>query len=71
MTDQGLLVPVGLAVDANGNLYVADSGNGRVLRFTRPFEQPQKFGQRANLVLGQSGFNIKITDPTNRNMSRP
>ncbi len=71
VTDQGLFVPVGLAVDANGNLYVADSGNGRVLRFARPFEQPQKFGQRANLVLGQSGFNIKITDPTNRNMSRP
>lgn len=71
VTDQGLLQPVGLAVDANGNLYVADSGNGRILRFARPFEQPQKYGQRANLVIGQSGFNIKITDPTQRNMSRP
>jgi len=71
VTDQGLLVPVGVAVDPNGNLYVADSGNGRVLRFARPFDQPQKVGQRANLVLGQSGFNIKITDPTQRNMSRP
>lgn len=71
VTDQGLLVPAGIAVDANGNLYVADSGNGRVLRFARPFEQAQKSGQRANLVLGQSGFNIKITDPTQRNMSRP
>jgi uncharacterized protein (TIGR03437 family) len=50
---------------------VADSGNGRVLRFARPFDQPQKFGQRANLVLGQSGFNIKITDATARNMARP
>lgn len=71
VTDQGLLQPVGLAVDANGNLYVADSGNGRILRFARPFEQAQKFGQRANLVIGQSGFNIKITDPTQRNMARP
>jgi len=71
VTDQGLLVPVGIAVDASGNLYVADSGNGRVLRFARPFDQPQKVGQRANLVLGQSGFNIKITDPTQRNMARP
>jgi uncharacterized protein (TIGR03437 family) len=69
--DQGLLVPAGIAVDANGNLFVADSGNGRVLRFARPFDQAQKFGQRANLVLGQSGFNIKITDATQRNMSRP
>ena len=60
-----------VAVDANGNLYVADSGNGRILRFARPFEQSQKFGQRANLVIGQSGFNIKITDPTQRNMARP
>ena len=71
VTDQGLLQPAGLAVDANGNLYVADSGNGRILRFARPFEQSQKFGQRANLVIGQSGFNIKITDPTQRNMARP
>jgi uncharacterized protein (TIGR03437 family) len=71
VTDQGLLVPAGIAVDASGNLYVADSGNGRVLRFARPFEQAQKSGQRANLVLGQSGFNIKISDPTQRNMARP
>ncbi len=71
VTDQGLLVPAGIAVDASGNLYVADSGNGRVLRFARPFDQPQATGQRANLVLGQSGFNIKITDPTQRNMARP
>jgi sugar lactone lactonase YvrE len=71
LTDQGLFAPIGVAVDASGNLYVADSGNGRVLRFPKPFEQAQKFGQRADLVLGQSGFNIKIVDATQRNMSRP
>ena len=70
-TDQGLVQPVGLAVDPNGDLWVADSGNGRVLRFARPFESGQKFAQRANLVIGQSGFNIKITDATRVNMSRP
>jgi len=70
-TDQGLVQPVGIAVDPNGDLWVADSGNGRVLRFARPFDSGQKFGQRANLVIGQSGFNIKITDPTRVNMSRP
>ena len=36
-TSTGLLQPVGLAVDSSGNLWVADSGNGRVLRFPAPF----------------------------------
>jgi uncharacterized protein (TIGR03437 family) len=71
LNDQGLYLPVGIAVDAQGNLFVADSGNGRVVRFPRPFEQPQRLGQRANLVLGQGGFNIKITDATQRTMARP
>ncbi len=71
MSDQGLNLPVGIALDGQGNLFVADSGNGRVLRFPRPFDQPQQFAQRANLVLGQSGFNFKITDATQRTMARP
>ena len=33
----GLNSPTGLAVDSNGNLYVADSGNNRILRFPKPF----------------------------------
>lgn len=70
-TDQGLVQPIGVAVDSNGDLWVADSGNGRVLRFAKPFDSGQKFGQRANLVIGQSGFNIKITDATRFNMSKP
>ena len=50
-SDIGLRNPAGVAVDAAGNLWVADSGNGRVLRFSKPFEQQ---GQpRASLVLGQ------------------
>jgi uncharacterized protein (TIGR03437 family) len=70
-SDSGLNAPIGVALDDRGDLYVADAGNGRVLRFPRPFEQPQRAGQRANLVVGQSGFNIKITDATRQNMSRP
>ena len=27
--------PVGVAVDAEGNVYVADSGNARIQKFTR------------------------------------
>jgi uncharacterized protein (TIGR03437 family) len=39
-------------LDAQGNLYVADSGNGRVLRFPAPFGNASGI-QRATLVLGQ------------------
>src|SRR6185436_8844915 len=35
----GLLQPSGVAVDPAGNLYVADTGNNRVLRFPRPFDR--------------------------------
>jgi uncharacterized protein (TIGR03437 family) len=49
----GLLQPSGVAVDPAGDLYVADSGNHRVLRFPRPFEQPI---QTPDLVVGQAGM---------------
>jgi sugar lactone lactonase YvrE len=35
-TAANLLEPMGVAVDAAGNLYVADTGHDRVLRFDRP-----------------------------------
>ena len=54
--DQGLCSPQGLAVDSNGNLYVADGCNARLVRFPAPFAQPQGTAPRANLVLGQPGF---------------
>lgn len=69
VTNNGLFLPAGLAVDDAGNLYVADSGNGRVLRYQRPFEQSSS--PRPDLVLGQPSFFVKITDATARNMSRP
>ena len=39
---QGLWSPEGLAVDANGNLYVADTCNARVVRFPAPFAQTER-----------------------------
>lgn len=69
--DTGLFNPTGVITDAQGNLWVADTGNGRVLRFARPFDQPRDRQQRASLVIGQSGFNIKLTDPTRNNMRSP
>jgi uncharacterized protein (TIGR03437 family) len=69
---QSLFGPVGLALDANGNLYVADTGNGRVLRFPAPFNQPQPNNYpSADLVIGQSSFTAQIKDPTQRTTHAP
>lgn len=72
-TDSGLFRPSGLVVDTNGDLFVADSGNGRVLRFPKPFEQQLSPGDRhrADLVLGQRNATTKITDASSRNMAYP
>ncbi len=68
----GLSIPTGLVVDAAGNLYVADTGNGRVLRFPAPFSHyTPGTPESADLVLGQSSFFITIPDPTNRTMAAP
>ena len=66
----GLSSPIGLAVDVHGNLYVADSGNARVLRFPQPFATPQNL-PNADIVLGQQNFTIKITDPSPNTMNSP
>ena len=70
-TSTGLHNPIGLAVDSSGNLLVADSANGRVLRFPSPFRQPTGTPPTADLVLGQTGFTSQILDATQRNMSLP
>jgi uncharacterized protein (TIGR03437 family) len=66
-----LCAPKGIAVDSNGALYVADSGNGRVLRFPAPFSTPSGQTPQADLVLGQAGFFSSITDPSNQTMAVP
>lgn len=52
--DTSLSGPRGLAIDELGNLWVADRGNNRVLRFRRPVDQEGRI--RADVVLGQPGF---------------
>jgi uncharacterized protein (TIGR03437 family) len=61
--------PAGLLVDSGGNLYVADSANGRVLRFPAPFSHGKN--QLADVVLGQPNFSIKVTDPSASTMGFP
>lgn len=54
-----LAFPRGITVDTEGNLYVADSGNHRVLRYPRPFAQ---FGRiTPDLVLGQANFTTAVS----------
>ncbi len=51
-TATGMNFPVGLAFDAEGNLWVGDFNNSRVLEFKPPFSN----GMAASLVLGQVDF---------------
>lgn len=71
----GLFVPQGIAVDSSGNLWVADTGNSRVVRFATPFSTPATAPTgppAANLVLGQSSLSgPTLTDATARTMSAP
>ena len=71
--DQYLWLPSGVAVDAIGNLLVADTGNGRVLRFAAPCDQPQdqQSFPHANLVLGQPNFQTHNADTNARTMGAP
>jgi uncharacterized protein (TIGR03437 family) len=71
-TSSSLSNPTGVVVDSTGNLYVADSGNGRVLRFPSPFANYQPgVPETADLVLGQLSFTSKITDATSQTMGAP
>lgn len=67
----GLQAPTSLLVDSAGNLFVADSGNGRVVRFTKPFSSNYTNGQPADLVIGQASFTSVVTDASERNMKTP
>jgi DNA-binding beta-propeller fold protein YncE len=52
--------PYGIAFDGFGNLWVADSGNNRVLEFDPPFAT----GMNASLVIGESDFISACVQPT-------
>ena len=51
----GLTQPSGLVVDGSGNLYVADTGNNRILRYPKPLSQPGGVAT-PDMVIGQTSF---------------
>jgi uncharacterized protein (TIGR03437 family) len=68
---QGLNSPSSLAVDSAGNLYVADTLNGRILRFPAPFASGTTNLETADLVIGQADFVSSVPDPTALTMGAP
>lgn len=70
-TQSSLCRPYGVAVDAKGNLFVADSANGRVLRFPNPFASGTSALQQADVVLGQSSFTASLRQPSATTMGAP
>ena len=68
---QGLNRPTSLALDSAGNLYVADSGNSRVLRFPAPYQSGTKSLEMADLVIGQTSFTVTVTDATAQTLNTP
>lgn len=72
ISQSSLAAPTGLLVDSSGNLYVADTGNSRVLRFPSPFANNSPgVMEQADLVLGQANFTSAITDATAQTMAAP
>jgi uncharacterized protein (TIGR03437 family) len=68
-TSTSLAAPRGLAVDVFGNLWVADSGNNRVLHYSRPVAQSGRIA--ADTVLGQPDFtssNSAVVGPASLNL---
>lgn len=64
-TQDGLRDPKGISFDANGNLYVADEDNHRVLRYNNAVAKPN--GATADFVLGQANFTTSTVRSTSQN----
>lgn len=59
---------MGVSLDSQGNLWVADGGNNRVLRF--PKDVTGKIDKTADLVLGQPNFNTGSEKPTGSELNQ-
>ena len=71
--------PVGLAADANGNIYLSDAGNNRVIRFDSILTARQEVGGQGrqtgllnnpSYLCVDNSLNIVISEEGNRRVSR-
>ncbi|MEO8130609.1 MAG: hypothetical protein ABI822_26140, partial [Bryobacteraceae bacterium] len=51
----GMNAPIAVAVDSKGNLYVADAGNNRILRYPKPTVSTDD-PKNPDMVIGQTSF---------------
>lgn len=68
-TSTGFFSPQGIAVDASGNLYVADGSNNRVLRFNAASSKAN--GASADAVFGQTTFTSSTNGTSSTKMWNP
>jgi DNA-binding beta-propeller fold protein YncE len=66
---QGMSIPAALELDADGRLWVADTGNNRVLRFDNAVSKPN--GAPAEGVLGQPTFTDRAELTSAERMKAP
>lgn len=66
-TSSGMDLPISVAVDHNGNLWVSDNWNSRVLEYVPPFRN----GMPATLALGQVSTGNTGANPCNRGSAAP
>ncbi|MDE1830526.1 MAG: NHL repeat-containing protein, partial [Thaumarchaeota archaeon] len=59
LSSTGLDQPYGMAFDDNGNMWVADTNNNRIVEYKAPFTA----GEQASIVIGSPSFD-KGTSPT-------
>ena len=65
----GLYQPAGIYVDGEGNVWVADTGNARVLRFPNPFTRTDG-ALTPDLVLGAPNYTSPIVEKASRDRFR-
>ncbi len=74
-----LLKPFGLAVDFEGNVYLADAGNNRLLKFDSDFKATRKIGglgttegsfNYPTFITFDNGLNLMVSDEKNQRVAR-
>lgn len=64
-------MPQFIHIDGNGNLWVPDQSNHRVLKFSDVNNKPKDGTAAADLVLGQADFTTKATGTSSSSMNGP